>query len=353
MLEPTFAAFPQDPATKDAAGVPFGCVAQPLAPFTDDVLAEDELEHADAVARCETCLGYISSHCQFLRHHWRCSLCGTLSSTPARYTTARRNKLPELADAAVELRLGEATAAQPPLCLVLVDDSGDDDFLEVARAALHAAVAALCESAPATLFGIIAFSDTVALHLLSSSVPHVRHVPLPADGEPSMPLLHAAPWSRLLTAAGSGAARIGAAIETLRPAYYDGSAPAVHQRRCGLGPALRATLEAVGGGGGGFGSARLLLLLGGPPNYGDGKLASSRAPSEALAAAAAAARRPAAGLLDVDVEEGGVPGGAAGGGSGGGGEGAEDADRALLRPPRGARPCGELTTHYSRLTTHC
>ena len=25
MLEPTFAAFPQDPATKDAAGVPFGC----------------------------------------------------------------------------------------------------------------------------------------------------------------------------------------------------------------------------------------------------------------------------------------------------------------------------------------
>ena len=63
----------------------------------------------------------------------------------------------------MELRLGEATAAQPPLCLVLVDASGDDDFLEVARAALHAAVAALCEAAPATLFGIIAFSDTVAL----------------------------------------------------------------------------------------------------------------------------------------------------------------------------------------------
>ena len=72
----------------------------------------------------------------------------------------------------MELRLGEATAAQPPLCLVLVDASGDEDFLEVARAALHAAVAALCEAAPATLFGIIAFSDTVApLHLPSSPVP--------------------------------------------------------------------------------------------------------------------------------------------------------------------------------------
>ena len=174
MLEPTFAAFPKDPAAKDAAGVPFGCVAQPLAPFTDapgDGLAEDELEHADAVARCESCFGYISSHCQFLRHHWHCSLCGVLNATPTRYATARRNELPELADAAVELCLGEATAAQPPLCLVLVDASGGEDFLEVARAALHAAVAALCEAAPATLFGIIAFSDTVALHLLSSSVP--------------------------------------------------------------------------------------------------------------------------------------------------------------------------------------
>ena len=107
MLEPTLAAFPRDPATKDAAGVPFGCVAQPLAPFTDYVLAEDELEHADAVARCDSCFGYISSHCQFLRHHWRCSLCGALNPTPARYATARRDKLPELADAAVELRLGE------------------------------------------------------------------------------------------------------------------------------------------------------------------------------------------------------------------------------------------------------
>ena len=172
MLEPTLAAFPRDPATKDAAGVPFGCVAQPLAPFTDYVLAEDELEHADAVARCDSCFGYISSHCQFLRHHWRCSLCGALNPTPARYATARRDKLPELADAAVELRLGEATAAQPPVCLVLVDASGDEDFLEVARAALHAAVAALCEAAPATLFGIIGFSDTVApLHLPSSPVP--------------------------------------------------------------------------------------------------------------------------------------------------------------------------------------
>ena len=36
---------------------------------------------------------------------------------------------------------------------------------------LHAAVVALCEAAPATLFGIIAFSDTVApLHLPSSPV---------------------------------------------------------------------------------------------------------------------------------------------------------------------------------------
>ena len=80
MLQPTFKAFPQDPASKDAAGVPFGCVAQPLAPFANEgeVLAEDEVELADVVARCEGCYGYISSYCTFMRSHWRCSLCGVL-----------------------------------------------------------------------------------------------------------------------------------------------------------------------------------------------------------------------------------------------------------------------------------
>ena len=75
MLQPTFKAFPQDPASKDAAGVPFGCVAQPLAPFANEgeVLAEDEVELADVVARCEGCYGYISSYCTFMRSHWRCS----------------------------------------------------------------------------------------------------------------------------------------------------------------------------------------------------------------------------------------------------------------------------------------
>ena len=91
MLQPTFKAFPQDPASKDAAGVPFGCVAQPLAPFANEgeVLAEDEVELADVVARCEGCYGYISSYCTFMRSHWRCSLCGVLNSMPARYANAQ------------------------------------------------------------------------------------------------------------------------------------------------------------------------------------------------------------------------------------------------------------------------
>ena len=99
-------------------------------------------------------------------------------------------------------------------------------------------------------------------------------------------------------------------------------------RRCGLGPALRATLEALGSGG--FGSARLLLLLAGPPNYGDGKLAAA---SEAAAAAAAASRSAGAAkaalaaadadALDMEaaLEEGAQAGGEGEGGGGGQGEG--------------------------------
>ena len=145
MISPTLATFPLTPSAKDAAGVPFGVIVQPLAPLTDesgDELAEEDLEHVDAVARCESCLGYINPFCAFLRSHWRCALCGTLNHLTPRYAAADdRSSLPELAAAAVELTLGSDASPQPLVCIAMVDVSGGDDaFLETARAGLHAAV---------------------------------------------------------------------------------------------------------------------------------------------------------------------------------------------------------------------
>ena len=93
MLTPTLSAFPDSPSSKEAAGVPFGVIAQPLAPLTDDAgdaIAQNPfLEYADAVARCESCYGYINPYCAFVRqHHWRCSLCGTLNPVTPRYANA-------------------------------------------------------------------------------------------------------------------------------------------------------------------------------------------------------------------------------------------------------------------------
>ena len=379
MISPTLATFPLTPSAKDAAGVPFGVVVQPLAPLTDEAgeePGEEDLEHVDEVARCESCLGYINPYCAFLRSHWRCALCGTLNQLTKRYAdSGDRTSLPELAEAAVELTLGNDASPQPPVCIAMVDVSGGDDaFLETAKAGLHAAVAALCESAPTTLFGIIEFSDLVGAHLLTSAVPYVKMLPLPAEGEPEMPLLEVAAWSKQLTAVGSGAARIGASIEALRSR----SVKPGQERRCGLGPALREVLDALSNGPdddmlgttSGFDSVRLLLMLGGPPNYGDGKLPPAR-PSGAAGARrqppptsqprsagggagrSAAAAADASRLMDMEaalealeVGEGGGGGGSGEGGGGGGGgggicginaEAVEEAELAVSRPRKEAQ----------------
>ena len=380
MITPTLSVFPLTPSAKDATGVPFGVVVQPLAPLYDeaaDEVAEEDLEHVDEVARCESCFAYINPFCAFLRSNWRCSLCGTLNPLTKRYAeSGDRSSLPELAEAAVELTLGNDASPQPPVCIAMVDVSGGDDaFLETARAGLHAAVAALCESAPTTLFGIIEFSDLIGAHLLTSAVPYVKLLPLPAEGEPEMPLLEVAAWSKQLTAVGSGAARIGASIEALRSR----SVKPGQERRCGLGPALREVLDALSNGPddellgtiSGFDSVRLLLMLGGPPNYGDGKLppakpsggggggaagGARRQPTAGRSTAAAAAAGDALRLMDMEAalealeggEVGGGGSGEGGGGRGGGGgvgggvggtdaEAVEEAEMAVSRPRKEAR----------------
>ena len=311
MLRPTLRALPSSATMKDDCGLPFGVIVEPLAPLAppnvaaldDDGEAQD-LPLAEELARCESCGAYINRYCTFSRHHWRCALCGASTALPPRYEdSGERRELPELE--LDELELSAAPPDAPPAAgelppraavVAVVDVCAGAALLARVRLALHAALAAL---PPTALFGLVVVGETIGAHLLGGAVPHVVRVPIPAEGEPTLPLRVAVPLRRMLAPAGAAAAAIAAAIETVRPMDDDdgganGGAP---RRRCGLGSAVRAILDgfAVDGG---AASSRVLLFLGGPPDYGDGTLAPPPPPAGSAAAAAAATP-----LLSVTTED--------------------------------------------------
>ena len=242
MLSVTLSQFPASPAAKDDGGVPFGCIVQPLAPIETD----PDLPAAEDAIRCSGCYAYISPYCVFLRDSWRCALCGALTKTVERYATSQdRRFMPELVHPIVEYEYAEPEVGgcsgqggesedydegqsslmvalpELPVCIALVDVSADSNFIDVAQAGLLAAVRAL---GPDSLFALVAFSDTLGIHLLGSPTPHVRHIPIPKYGEPGIAMFDAAPPHRMFAHVGTCHDRITAAIAALRRQF---SMPAV------------------------------------------------------------------------------------------------------------------------------
>ena len=99
------------------------------------------------LARCASCGAYVNHLCKFLRRDWRCSLCSKLTPLTERYKSGVRNRreYTELVQPAFDVSAEEEEAEQMaalPVCVALVDVSADDNYLEVVRSALHAAIAA-------------------------------------------------------------------------------------------------------------------------------------------------------------------------------------------------------------------
>jgi hypothetical protein len=199
-----------------------------------------------------------------------------LSHLPVRYAhTEARQHLPELHHCALELEStitvarppepsssALALSAQLPFYVAVVDVTADEHFLSTVRTALHAAVAAM---PAATLFGLITFSDTICVHLLGSTVPHVKLLPIPATGEPAVQLHHMVPLFRMLAPVGSGRGHIHVAIENVASRQSGASCP--HER--GVDATLRALVDSIVGMHG-MTAARLLVFLRGPSNAGVG-----------------------------------------------------------------------------------
>jgi hypothetical protein len=189
--------------------------------------------NAAEVARCNQCFAYINPYAVFSRKTWRCTLCRAQNDVNgARYATAQlRETLPELRHALVEFSMDEedeeeeeeaadskstasadskldqkhsapsstATSSsgsstttstssssgggreypssEYPAYIFCVDVSGRNEYLELVKASMLAALEAL---SPQVWVGLAVFSSKLGLYDLRSTVPHVRYIRIPA-----------------------------------------------------------------------------------------------------------------------------------------------------------------------------
>lgn len=174
--------FPLDEKSRDDSGIPWGCVVQP---FSREEVLEDtsELPLADEIARCDQCFAYINGFCTLERVSWRCSLCDAVNyfadASYKRYGNRKKvSELPELSSSFVELDVNTKSTRDKhdtdededeeyvrdtyfdrPVYIAMVDATGQDDFLELVKSALTAALEALN---PDSLFGLVTFGPKVS-----------------------------------------------------------------------------------------------------------------------------------------------------------------------------------------------
>ncbi|KAK3249379.1 hypothetical protein CYMTET_41189, partial [Cymbomonas tetramitiformis] len=260
--------FPVTSILKDECGLPFGCVVQPFIK-TDKAPADaSELPSVERVLRCNECFGYTNPYCQFNRYGWTCCLCEGYNEYPSKSPYAKnttRRALPEMSDHLVEFEvdrqeLGEKSddlgqLLQRPVTIALVDLSGGEEFLELVKSALLAALEALPS---VTLFGLVTFSHKLGLYDVQGSIPVVKSVPIPTSStrpEDLVELAEAMSLDRLVAPLDKFKEQIAAAVETLRPAssweypIVPGEKSGAEQAESGMrnfGGAMDALLDFVG-----------------------------------------------------------------------------------------------------------
>ena len=156
---------------KDACGLPFSCILEPLAVPADGLplYAATGPAPLPLLARCRHCYAYINRYCELSGGGFECSLCGKATALGGGGVAARylkqpmaRDILPELACSVYEVDVGDAddsaaaaaaasssaqdawaegaaagggggggAAGGVPAFLAVVDAAGDDEFLEL------------------------------------------------------------------------------------------------------------------------------------------------------------------------------------------------------------------------------
>ncbi|XP_024964793.1 protein transport protein Sec24B-like [Cynara cardunculus var. scolymus] len=286
----TVSRFPVDADQLDTSGVLWGVAVTPFATKDENGSSPMYGSNGHLIPRCENCWAYYNTYCDQEQWAWTCSLCGTLNGlsaeTIARYSLP--NSAPENMSSFIDLELPlegseEEDMQARPVYVAAVDLACSEEFIELTRSALLAALEAL---APGSLFGLATFSHKLGLYDVQGPIPVIKNVFIPPDSDGTLPveLEDAMPLFSFLASVETCKDRITNALETLRPTTsWERNAGAgqglggMQQGGRGFGLAMEALITYLGSEyGNTFALGRIFGFLSGPPDYGPGQLDTRR-----------------------------------------------------------------------------
>ncbi|KAF3439416.1 hypothetical protein FNV43_RR17694 [Rhamnella rubrinervis] len=288
-VKPTVLRFPIDPDAQESSGLPWGVTVTPFASKDENGQPPAYGSDGNLLPRCDSCWAYFNTYCELDQWSWTCSLCGQpngLSSKAiARYSHPQ--SCAEMMSSFIDLELpveGSDEAMQPrPVYVAAVDLASSEEFLELTKSALLAALEAL---GPGSLFGLATFSHKLGLYDVQGPIPVVKNVFIPPDTEGTLPfeLEDVVPLLQFLAPVETCKDRIASALETLRPTTSWERTTAAGQGLDGVlmggrgfGVAMEALFSYLGSEyGSTFALARVFAFLSGPPDYGAGQLDTRR-----------------------------------------------------------------------------
>lgn len=169
-----------------------------------------------------------------------------------------------------------------PVYVAAVDLSSSEEFLELVKSALLAALEAL---GPGSLFGLVTFSHKIGLYDVQGPIPVVKNVFIPSEADGVLPvdLEDMMPLLSFLAPVEDCKDRIAAALETLKPSMDRTSTPSGHGQdgtfvgARGFGVAMDALIGYLSSEyENTFALARVFAFLSGPPDHGAGMLDTRR-----------------------------------------------------------------------------
>ncbi|KAL6499741.1 Protein transport protein S23 D [Orobanche gracilis] len=285
-VRPTMIRFPVDPREQEACGLPWGVTLTPFAAKDENDIPPVFGLGGEMLPRCENCWAYYNTYCEQDQWSWDCVLCGTTnglsSESIARY--ALPESCPENMSSFIdlELPLEESEEMQArPVYVAAVDLTSSEEFLELTKSALLAALEAL---GPGSLFGLATFSHKIGLYDVQGPIPVVKNAFIPPDGNLAMELEDVMPLFSFLAPVDTCKDSIASALETLKPTTSWERTTAAGQGVDGVllggrgfGVAIGALLKYLGSEyGNTFALARVFAFLSGPPDYGLGQLDTRR-----------------------------------------------------------------------------
>ncbi|KAK3142681.1 hypothetical protein QOZ80_4BG0349890 [Eleusine coracana subsp. coracana] len=221
----SLACFPTEPALHESCAMPWGVAVTPFSAVDERGTPPATGDEGHLLPRCESCFAYFSILCPLSRWSWTCAVCSAendlSNDAAARYARDGAHDPPEMRSAFVDLLLPEEDEAAPaaaptPVYVAAIDLSSSEEFLELVKSALLAALEAL---PPGSLFGLLTFSSKIGLYDVQGPIPVVKNVFIShdLDGGLHVDLEDVMPLCSFLAPIDSCKDSIAEALETIKP----------------------------------------------------------------------------------------------------------------------------------------